>query len=422
MLTRLATWWLERKAVGFSQSWVDHVFGGSKSASGASVSINSSLMQTANLRAIMVKADVSQIPLVLMRREGGGNGSVPATDHPLHDMMLYKPNAWMDGVEWVRTTVMHFAATGQAISYRNIDSRGRLRELIPIRPESTNIDVTNLMEMDYTLGLENGAQVRVGRDRVFHFRGPSWDGFRAMDPVALGREAIGLAQSTEESQARLHKNGVRSNGMFTLKGRPDQKEIDRVREMIMQTYSGGQNSGKPMLASDALAFEKLSMSGGEAETLETRRFQIEEIGRLHGVFTIMLGHAGDQSPTFASSEAFFAANVRYTYQPLIRAFTTALNTQLLTDEDRAAGLFFNMDTTELLRGSLKDRAEYYKAAIGNASQPGWLSPNEVRDDDGWNLDPRPEMDQVQFPLTMRGAGAPPQSSPQNGETIPGAEV
>jgi HK97 family phage portal protein len=418
MLTRLAQWYLERKAAGFSQGWVDAFFGGGKANSGASVSIGSALQQTAVLRAIMVKADVCQIPLVLRRREG--KGTVDATDHYLHDLMLHRPNGWMDGVEWVRTTIMHFAATGQAISYRNQDSAGRLRELIPIRPECSSVDISSVLETEYTLTLENGHQARCGRDGVFHFRGPSWDSFRGLDPVRLGREAIGLAQSAEESQARLHKNGVRSNGLFTLKGNPKQEERDAIRETIMQTYAGGPNVGKPILASDALGFQSLSMSGGDAETIETRRFQIEEIARLHGVFAIMLGHAGDQSPTFASAEAFFAAHVRYTMQPLIRAFLAALNTQLLTPEERAEGLHFDMDTAELQRGSLKDRAEYYKAAIGNASQPGWLHPNEIRIDDGWDPDPAEEMNRAQFPMTMRGAGSsvpPPEPDP----IVPGTE-
>lgn len=410
MLTRLASWWLERKAVGFSSSWVEAIFGGAKSNAGVQVSTSTALQQTAMLRAILVKADIAQIPLVLRRKVG--KGAEDAVEHPLYDMMQHKPNAWMDGVEWVRTTIMHVAGAGQAVSYRNIDSKGRLRELIPVRPECVSIDVTNLMEMDYTLTLENGYQVRCGRDRVFHFRGPSWDGFHGLDPVSLGREALGLAQASEKSQAKLHENGVRSNGLFTLAGRPDQKEIDRVREMIMNTYSGN-NAGRPILASDALKFQQLSLSGTDAQTIQTRGFQIEEIARLQGVFTIMLGHAGDQSPTFASAEAFFGAHVRYTYQPLIRAFLAALNTQLLTREERAEGLHFEMDTAELLRGSLKDRAEYYKAAIGNASQPGWLSGNEIRIDDGWNEDPSPRMNQVQFPLTMRDASevSPPSTPP-----------
>ncbi|NKC30197.1 phage portal protein [Falsiroseomonas selenitidurans] len=404
MLTGLAKWWLERKAVSFTSSWVEAIFAGAKANSGVQVSTNSALQQTAMLRAIMVKADISQIPLVLRRRQG--KGAVDAADHYLYDMMLHQPNGWMDGVEWVRTTIMHFAATGQAISYRNIDRRGRIRELIPIRPECAAIDVNTMMEMEYTLQLENAHQVKCGRDQVFHFRGPSWDGFRGLDPVALGREALGLAQATEKSQAQLHQNGVRANGLFKLAGKPPQEEKDRVREMIAATYTGA-NAGRPILASDALSFEPLTMKGSEAETIQTRGFQIEEIARLQGVFTIMLGHAGDQSPTFASAEAFFGAHVRYTYQPLIRAFLAALNTQLLTREERAEGLHFEMDTSELLRGSLRDRAEYYKAAIGNASQPGWLTPNEIRIDDEWNEDPSPRMNQVQFPMTMRDAGEPP---------------
>jgi hypothetical protein len=108
----------------------------------------------------------------------------------------------------------------------------------------------------------------------------------------------------------------------------------------------------------------------------------------------MLGHAGSNSPTFASAEAFFAAHVRYTLQPEIKAMTSALNAQLLTDEEWSAGYRFTMDTSELLRGSLKDRAEYYDRAI----RGGWMTRNEAREDDGWN--PIDGLDKPLFPLNM----------------------
>ena len=92
------------------------------------------------------------------------------------------------------------------------------------------------------------------------------------------------------------------------------------------------------------------------------------------------------------------AHVRFTLQPWIRAVKMAIETQLLRKDERQAGYHVRIDTSELTRGSLKDRTEYYKAALGDNNRPGWLPPNVIRKDDGWNPDPDPEMDKVWKPV------------------------
>lgn len=390
----------EAKAVAFSEGWVDGFFGGVASKSGASVSTGSAMQVPAFYRGVMVIADgLAQLPLILYRKSG--RGSEPATDHPLHDLMLYKPNGWQDGMEWVRTTVMHAASSGAGVSYRNVVN-GELRELIPIKPEHCQIDIQPTLDLKYCLTFENGQYMEVGRNQVFHLRGPSWDSARGLDPVRLGKEEIGLSQTISEMQAKMHQNGVKPSGMFTLDGvRPGDPNIERTREMITQMYSGSPNAGRPILAPGSLKFTPVQFNSVDSQTLDTRKHQIEEIGRLLGVFAIMLGHAGDQSPTFASAEAFFEAHVRYTLQPWIKSFISACNTQLLTMDELREGYAFRMDTSELIRGSLKDRTEYYKAALGSNGSPGWLDVDEVREDDGWN--PR-GMNTIFAPVGMAPAG------------------
>jgi HK97 family phage portal protein len=382
----------EKKAVEFTEGWLDAAFGYSQSWTGEPVTISTALQVPAFYRAVMVIADgIAQLPIVLMRPVDGG--MEPATDHPLYDLFARKTNAWQDASEWTRTTMMHKASTGCAVSWRNVVN-GQIRELIPIKPDNVQIVVRQDLELEYTISLENSRTLTLSRGEVFHLRSPSWDSARGLDPVLLGRQALGLAQASERSQAALHKNGVRTTGLFTLDGNPSEEQRDRVRQAIASMYGSAANTGKPVLASGALKFTPTQMTGVDAQHLETRKHQIEEIARLMGVFSIMLGHAGNNSPTFASAEAFFAAHVRYTLQPEIKALTAALNAQLLTDDEWRAGLRFTIDTSELLRGSLKDRAEYYDRAI----RGGWMTRNEAREDDGWN--PLDGLDKPLFPLNM----------------------
>lgn len=374
----------ETKAVTVSPELWGAFYGASGVKSGVSVTSDTALQVTAFWRAINVIADgIRQLPVEIYRRRPDGRGAEPAVDHPLYDLLLHQPSKIQDAAGWVGTALLHAVATGDHVSYRNVVN-GELRELIPIRPELLSIDVRSDYDLEYRVQFESGFSATLYADQVFHLRGPSWDGWRGVNPVRIGREAIGLAQATEETHARFHGNGARPSGVLQSEQKLDKAQIDLLREQWMQAYGGVGNSGKPAVLGAGLKWAQVAMTGVDAEHLDTRKHQIEEIARLLGVFPIMLGHAGDQSPTFASAEAFMDAHVRYTLQPWIKSLTSAIETQLLTREERREGIHVRIDTSELLRGSLEARTAYYKAALGTNSSPGWLSVNEIRDDDAWN--------------------------------------
>ena len=138
------------------------------------------------------------------------------------------------------------------------------------------------------------------------------------------------------------------------------------------------------------------MSAVDAQSVETRRLQIEEICRGYGVFPIMVGHS-DKSATFASSEAFFSAHVKHTLAPWHRAWTQRIDEMLL---DGAGPLFAEFDTRYLMAGSMSDRAQYARAMV----EMGLLSPNEWRDEEG--RDPRAGGDAYLTPMNMNSGATP----------------
>jgi HK97 family phage portal protein len=402
---------VEKKAVDFSPEMWAAINGGwgVPTNTGVNVGISTALQVPAFYRAVMTITQVAQLPVEIYRTLPSGKGAEPALDHPLYDLLVHSASGLQDAFQFFTTILMHAAATGNSISYKVVVN-GETRELIPIRPENVEIDLTNvLMQKRIDIGFENGHTATVGAGEVFHLSGPGWRCFKGVDPALIGREAIGLARATEESQARLHSNGIRTSGIFSPEGGRSlsKEQVDRLREQISQTYQGLNNAMRPIVASGQMKFTPVMMTGVDAQHLETRKHQIEEICRVLGVFPIMVGHAGDQSPTFASAEAFFDAHVRYTLQPWIKGLKAAITSQLLTKDERRAGYHVRIDTSELTRGSLDARTKYYQAALGTNSNPGWLKPNEVREDDGWNPSDESSMDQIWQPATMSPNGEQP---------------
>ncbi|MGX9145925.1 phage portal protein [Mesorhizobium sp. 128a] len=374
--------------------------------SGQQVSTSVGLQTTSFHRGILVIAEgIAQLPNELHQRVG--KGTKPAVDHPAYDILLHRANNLQDAFQFWRTTLMHAAGAGNGVSYK-VMVNGQLKELIPIRPECVSINLPNQFNfVTYDLTFEGGGFATVGSDQVLHISGPAWSPYKGLDPAVIGREAIGLARSAEETHAQLHRNGARPSGALESDLKLNKAQIDILRNQWQESFGGVANTGKTPVLAGGLKWKQIAQSGVDAEHLDTRKFQIEEIARLLGVFPIMLGHAGDQSPTFASADAFLEAHVRFTLQPWIKAIRSAVETQILTKEERAEGFYCRIDTSELLRGSLKDRTDYYKAGLGTNSSPGWLKPNEVREDDGWNPDDDPKMDEVWQPATMAPAGQQP---------------
>ncbi|TGP28211.1 phage portal protein [Mesorhizobium sp. M2D.F.Ca.ET.232.01.1.1] len=409
----------EAKAVEFSPELWAAINGGwgLPTKSGVQVSTTGALQVTPFHRGILVIAEgIAQLPIEIHKRSA--QGTEPATDHPAYDILLHRTNNLQDAFQFWRTTLMHAAGAGDGVSYK-VMVGGQLRELIPIRPEAVAIRLPNQYNfVTYDLTFEGGGFASVGADQILHIKGPSWFNYKGLDPAVIGREAIGLAKSTEETHAQLHRNGARPSGALETDQKLTTAQIDKLRAQWQESYGGVANTGKTPVLAGGLKWNQITQSGVDAEHIATRKLQIEEIARLLGVFPIMLGHSGDQTPTFASADAFLEAHVRYTLQPWIKSVRSAVETQILTKEERAAGYYCRCDTSELLRGSLKDRTEYYKAALGTNSSPGWLRPNEVREDDGWNPDDEPKMDEVWQPATMAPAGQDPGAGQAEAKATP----
>ena len=111
----------------------------------------------------------------------------------------------------------------------------------------------------------------------------------------------------------------------------------------------------------------------QAQFLETRKFQVEEICRAFRVLPLMVGYA-DKTATYASAEQMFLAHVVHTLGPWCRRLETGIAKHLLTEEERREGLYAKFMLNGLLRGAAKDRAEFYARLYGI----GALNPNEIR--------------------------------------------
>jgi HK97 family phage portal protein len=354
----------------FKESFWSDLISFARSRSGQSVTLASALEVTAVLGCVrVVSEDVAQVPLKLFRKREDG-GSDEETDHPLSELLDVGPNDWQTGFDFIENLVIQAALGGNFYSFKN-KVRGSIRELIPF-PPGTVTETWDDFVPTYSCVTASGAQKDFPAEAIWHLRGPSIDTKTGMAAVRAAREAIGLAMATEEAHAKLHANGAQASGMYSVEKTLDDKQYRALSSWIAAQIAG-ENRSKPLVLDSGAKWTPISMNGVDAQHLETRRHQIEEICRAFRVMPIMIGHA-DKAATYASAEQMFLAHVVYTLQPWFRRIEKSIYKHLLTREDRKAGLYVKFLPNALMRGAAKDRAEFYYKMWSM----GTLNANQIR--------------------------------------------
>lgn len=354
------------------------IYGGKSSKSGQVINLDSAFRVSAALACLKVLSQGgAQVPFKLFQEtEPNGLKTIkPAKDHALYDVVTSAPNDWSTSFEFRETLILH-AALGNAYAFKN-KVGGKIVELILLDPSKVKKEQRPDWSIVYKVTGASGATKEFPAEAIWHVKGPSWNGVLGMDVLSLARDALGLAIATEESHASLHKSGVRPSGTYSVEGTLNKQQYQELKTWITKEWVGAENAGAPMILDRGAKWLSQAMTGLDAQHLETRKFQIEEVCRFFGVMPIMVGYS-DKAATYASAEQMFLAHVVHTLSPWYARVENSADVNLLTKKERASGLYFKFVAAGLLRGAAKDRAEYYAKALGSGGSQAWMTADEVR--------------------------------------------
>ena len=368
---------IERKASDPLALWAEIARAGRMSKAGATINLDTALRVATWFACVSVLArGCAQVPFKLFRemQEDGLTKILPARDLRLYDLLATKPNDWQTSFEFREQLVIH-AAHGNAYGWIN-RTIGGVSEIILLDPGRMLPEQPNEFgKITYKYTLRDGKAVIFPAEQIWHVRGPSWCGYAGMDVLQLAREALGLAVATEESHAKLHANGVRPSGVYSVDGNlsPDQ----HTKLVSWLKKEAAENAGGTMVLDRAAKWLSTTMSGMDAQHLETRRFQIEEVCRFAGVSPFMVFHT-DKAPTYASAEQFQIQHVVHTLAPWYARIEQSADASLLTEKERKQGLYFKFVAAGLLRGALKDQGEFFAKMLGSGGTRQVLTQDEIR--------------------------------------------
>ena len=346
--------------------------------SGKFVNERTSMQMTAVYCCVRILSEaVAGLPLHLYRYTDEG-GKEKAADHPLYFLLHDEPNPEMTSFVFRETMMTHLLLWGNSYSQIIRNGKGDVIGLYPLMPDRMSVDrdESGRLYYEYTRSEEDAKTmssrdmtVRLSPEDVLHIPGLGFDGLVGYSPIAMAKNAIGLAIATEEYGSKFFANGAAPSGVLEHPG--VLKDPGKLRDSWTQTFGGSSNANKIAVLEEGVKDTPISISPNEAQFLETRKFQIDEIARIFRVPPHML--ADLEKSSFSNIEQQSLEFVKYTLEPwLVRFEQSAARALLRQEEKNTYFIKFNVDG--LLRGDYKSRMDGYAIARQN----GWMSANDIR--------------------------------------------
>lgn len=374
---------IDNRTVGSSYSFY---MGGS--SAGKNVNERSAMQMTAVYSCVRILAEaVAGLPLHLYRYKEDG-GKERAIDNNLYHLLHDEPNKEMSSFIFRETLMTHLLLWGNAYAQIIRNGKGEVIALYPLMPNKMQVDRDENGELYYIYTRSSdeaktmeGVTVYLTPRDVLHIPGLGFDGLVGYSPIAMAKNAIGLAIATEEYGAKFFANGAAPSGVLEHPGTI--KDPSRLRENWNSTFGGSANSGKVAVLEEGMKYTPISISPEQAQFLETRKFQIDEIARIFRVPPHMVGDL--EKSSFSNIEQQSLEFVKYTLDPWVIRWEQSLSRSLL-NEDEKRKYFFKFNLEGLLRGDYESRMSGY----ATARQNGWMSANDIRELE--NLDKIPAED------------------------------
>ncbi len=351
-------------------------FGGT--TAGKPVNEHTAMQMTAVYSCVRILGEtLAGLPLHVYKYNDSG-GKEKYLKHPLYKLLHDEPNPEMTSFTFRETLMSHLLLWGNAYAQIIRNARGEVIALYPLMPNKMTVDRDKNGRLFYLYQRSVEDAPTLGKDSlvyldpsdVLHIPGLGFDGLVGYSPIAMAKNAIGLAMATEEYGAKFFANGAAPGGVLEHPGTI--KDPQKVKDSWNAAYQGSTNSHRVAVLEEGMKYQQIGIPPEQAQFLETRKFQINEIARIFRVPPHML--ADLEKSSFSNIEQQSLEFVKYTLDPwVVRWEQNMYRSLLMASEKHTVFIKFNVDG--LLRGDYVSRMNGY----ATARQNGWMSANDIRE-------------------------------------------
>ena len=358
-----------------------------RTTSGKPVNERTAMQTTAVYACVRILAEaVASLPLHVYEYQDDG-GKKLVHDHPLYYLLHDEPNPEMTSFVFRETLMSHLLIWGNAYAQIIRDGAGRVLGLYPLLPDKMEVQRDDKGNIYYVYSRNSDenptfkeyGNIKLKAEDVLHIPGLGFDGLIGYSPIAMAKNAVGMTLACEAYGASFFANGANPGGVLEHPG--VLKDPSKVRESWNSVYRGVSNAHKIAVLEEGMKYQQIGIPPEEAQFLETRKFQINEIARLYRIPPHMVGDLDKSS--FSNIEQQSLEFVKYTLDPWVIRWEQSLQRSLLLPGEKGK-YFIKLNVDGLLRGDYQSRMNGY--AVGR--QNGWFSANDIREME--NMNPIPD--------------------------------
>lgn len=348
----------------------------------------------------LIAETVATLPILVYRRVADDQREV-AADHPLYELLHDAPNADNTALEFWEGVVTALCTYGNAYAQKK-RMGPRLVALEPLRADGMEVYRDARGRRRYRFHPDDGKPAReLDEDAVFHVRGFGPGGDVGLSPIAYARYTLFGARMADRTSAHLYATGNRQQGVLQVDATLTPEQRDQVRNNIIKPFV----EGKTLVLEAGMKFAPTTLTAEDAQMLESRKWQVEELCRWFRVPPFMIGHTEKSTSWGTGLEQQQIAFLTFALEPYLERIEQAIRRSLIAPEERDT-IFAEFKVEKLLRADSKARAAFYQTM----TQIGAMTINEVRGlenfppVDGGDV-PRMQMQNV--PITDAGGIAEP---------------
>lgn len=393
-------------------NWLFNAFGAAPSTANIIVTERNATQITAFWSAINTISDtLGELPIRLIKNNDDGTQAV-VTGHPSLNRLRMSPNPMMSAVVFKSTLQAHVLTWGNGYAWIRRNAMQEPFALWPLLPQNTRPTIIDgklkyRTRLDMRLkeaGQQENTEMVLDAENVLHVPALSRTGIVGMSIIGEQREMLGSALATQKFGSRFFANGAHAGGLLSFPGKIT--DPDKIRTQIEQK-TGGENTHRLLVLDGDAKYQQFAVPPDDAQFLQTREFDVDEIGRMFRLPLHFLNKMGQA--TFNNLEMMGTHFVQFTMMPWIVRWEQEVTRKMLTEEEILSGLLFKFNVSALIRGDIKTRSEVHAKGIQN----GWVTRNEVRALEDMN--PLEGLDDPLVPLNLKAVGEDTGATDDNGD-------
>lgn len=364
-------------------SAMQSIFDLSPTAAGVNVTPNVAMQVSAVYACVrLIAGAIASLPLPIYRRNEDGRERF---EHDYWWLLNEQPCPAFTAHAMWEWVIGHVLLRGDGLCYLYRGPGGRspvVQQIIPLKREQVSIYRHGVRkerlgyrvhgDVDGTVGF-----FEVDQDDMLHFPNVGFDGVCSPSVIGLAaRQAIGTAFQADQFAGKFYGAGAHVQYAIKAPKTMTPTQQDDFRQAFVAAYGSGQGpTGRPLILTEGLDIEQMSMTAVDAQLLEARRFQVVDIARAFGCPPHMIGETSASTSWGSGIEQMGIGFVTYTLRPHLSRFEDELNRKLWPRSLRA---FCEFNVAGLMQGDSKAEAEYLSKALGGPGTQGWMVVNEAR--------------------------------------------